>query len=777
VSASLWLTTDFKLDAPTSLVPGTCKWLFGASEFLSCIQGIEPSLLLITGPPGSGKSSVVLSAFEELNKSLSQPVLYNVFNSAFGPAINTACGLLINILVQLYHSSCGTYQEAILKISKQQRTHHLTAWQCPYPILLRLVEQVLDECHSYVLIVDGVDQCEEGQQLVIEFLAKLALKDGVTVIATCRNPILFNSSNHKILEMQSYAESVRADLVRVVERKIDARLELQAEKHEELRSQVAKAVVDHSQNNFLHAELCIERLRNESTPGQIKEAIANIRPEYAVDHYQKLLKTSDAKFAHSSGKLERRQCIFRLLMAAREPLTTNQIDELLAMNATTMTLDKDDVSFNIEKEIDDLCGSFVFISTTNRVIFAHPTIKDFFATTKSVTMEEANLYLANKCLSTLSQLIYRDPQRAAKLLRKHLKPIEVDDISLKESILDSPIYEYAAKYFHEHVTAVTTPPQDLVAKLSRFLQGTEFVTWSETILDLKPGTGYAGQITVYSSLLRWASTLPPAQQQGIQLENYFQTAHILLSLVLKDEAENQLLQYFPRFRLGDFLNGAGQSTSDWHKAYEQKLIVFQGLARLLAKKDPFLLRARAALLQEYFWQKRFSEVLGELYDLYRLQKELVGNSKDGIHVTAWMIGAALVALGKYAEAGTIISNTLEEVRQLRGEKDRFFNTLLLLEGTRLERVNDLQEAAATYRAAMHTMTEIAGPQNVFVLILSTALGSVLRKQGKFEDAEKRLIDGWGGRQRVFSINLNVCLDAALQLAMLYRDNGDEAECN
>lgn len=776
INLSSWLTNTFKLGTHASVVPETCKWLFTTSDWISCCQRTSSGPLIISGSPGSGKSSLALSAVQELSANASRPVLSHTFNSAHGPGVNKAQIFLARILVQLYLSVCDTPQEAIFDISRQQRIYYLTVWDCPFLTLIVLVQQVLDKCGSYALVVDGIDECTEDRQLILEFLAKLGSKDGVAIIATCRNPSLFDGLNHKTLEMQSHTEAVRADLVRFVEHEIASKLELHPQKHEELKQQIVEAVVRHSQNNFLHARLLIKFLQQQSTPRQIREAINKVESEYAVGLYHNLLKASNEKLAHCPKKLARREYILCSLMAAQEPLTTQQIDEILAVNEVTTTYDNEDTSLNIEKEIENLCGSFVSISSSKRVMFFHSTAKDFFASHTSITMNEANLYLAKKCLSVLSRSTYRDPRRATKLLRKHLEPTEDEDVMLQESFSNSAVYDYAAKYFHEHIIAVTSPPQDLIMRLSRFLQGTEFVTWSETILDLKPGSSYAGQITVYASLLRWARTLPPEDQQDIQLERYFETAHVLLSLILKDEAEDPLLQYLPRIRLGDYLNAAGQSTSDWQKAYEQKKLVFRELSGILAEKDPFLLRARAALLQEYLWQKKFPKLLDESRHLYKLQKEVLGQTKDDVYVTAWMIGAALVALGKYGEAATTISDTLEQVGQLHGKEYRFFNVLLLLEGQRLERINDLHEAAANYRAAIKTMTEIAGPQNVFVLILKTALGSVLRKQGKYEEAEKYLFEGWGGRKQVFSINLNVCLDAALQLAMLYRDKGDRAEC-
>ncbi|KAK5082747.1 hypothetical protein LTR05_006627 [Lithohypha guttulata] len=593
-------------------------------------------------------------------------------------------------------------------------------------------------------------------------------------MATCRNAESLGSCAKPTLDLETCVEERRQDLEIFVRHAVRRQMDVEPEQHPTWLQTIVHNTLAHSQDSFLHAKLLVDLFHDRSTLREILEVISRAGRCYNA-YYEQILQSSDAKLRDSLSRIERRQNILRLLAVAQEPLTLKQINEFLAAKDDVLMSNEDDFVLNIAKEVEELCGSFVTIASSHRVTFFHATAKDFFVKRFWAAGDEANLYLARKCLYVLSQPSYRHPDTAAKLLRQHLMPRELKSAKLDDDS-PSPAYRYAALYFYRHVTTLSSPPSDLMSRLGRFLQGTEFVTWSEFTFEFKPQNGFGTQIDAQSSLSKWSATLPPADQRDIQMDQYFVTAHILLSSILGDDSNNGVLQYLPRMRLGDFLNAAGQSMKDLEDAYKQKQIVFNGLSALLPEKDPFLLQAKASLLQEYFWQKRYSEALHKLRRLYELQKEVDGISPDARFVTAWMIAAALIALGQYTEAETIISETLEQVRELYTEKYRFFNTLLLLDGTRLERVNDLVKAAATYSAALETMTEISGPDNTFVYVVRTALGAVQRKQGDYVLAEENLLKGWGGRQITSNISVNACLDAALQLAALYRDKGDTAEC-
>ena len=212
---------------------------------------------------------------------------------------------------------------------------------------------------------------------------------------------------------------------------------------------------------------------------------------------------------------------------------------------------------------------------------------------------DSNLFLASECLDILCQAEYRNPSTAAAWLKKNILERRGREAG---GALSQSRYQYAALFFHKHVAAVSDPPGDLVAKLAQFLHGVEFVTWSETLIDLQRDAGFGGQIRVFNHLRIWAEKLFGPVRHTLRLDNFFEEAHTQLSKQLCSDAD-RLQQYLPLVRLGEYLNAGGQSTADWRKAYETKERVVASLTELRGKEDPLVLWFCASLLREYFWQK------------------------------------------------------------------------------------------------------------------------------------------------------------------------------
>jgi MalT-like TPR region len=471
----------------------------------------------------------------------------------------------------------------------------------------------------------------------------------------------------------------------------------------------------------------------------------------------------------SEHQRRQRDNILRWLLTARTSPKVQLISEVLALNESTGAIE-------LARDIAYLCRPLVEVVSTSHVVFIHDSAKEFLLK-DHLTLLESHLFLARKCLIALRQEIYRRSLIPAQLLRKHLLKDTIYWLDRTEGLPKySALYEYATLNFQDHVTELRDPPEDVIANLAGFLLGIEFVSWSEYLLDLTKQSNLGNQIKVYSTLLNWTKQLSASITAKVPIEKYFEVAHAILSASLQDESDDNILQYLPLVRNSNYFNGGGQSAADWQRAYNYKEKVVAGFTTLLGPESPVTLRYRAALLQEYFWQKRFSEVLPQLLEVDRAQRLLGSAGEADLDTTLWLLGLAYHCLTRLEEALKVFTEAADGFLRRSGKYDRHYLLVGLYKGHTLEQLLRYHEARALYEDVEKTLTPIVGSDNGFTLMSQTAIGAVERKQRLYEQAKKNLLEGWGGRKKIFSINVNVCLDAAVQLALLYRDNQEGEFC-
>ncbi|KAJ9651241.1 hypothetical protein H2198_009470 [Neophaeococcomyces mojaviensis] len=757
------------------LTPETGRHIFKQPLWTGWMQSELQKLLVITGPLGSGKTSYCVSILKEFRIDASRVVLSYFFNAAQSATDNAVQSFLTGIISQLWTAGCETVRRQVRSTLYSYLRTYSTLLDCPNDVLAYLARRLVGWVKPFALLVDGIDQCGSEQHSVVAALDKIISGRCLLAIAACRGFGPFDNLGYAT-RFELLPAIVYEDLKLVVQDELLRKLKLRGHGNEELREEVGQFILKHAQVNFLHARLLVDIISTKTRQNQVREIMENFSFKQLQDlpaQYEDLNATMESSLPKDDLLL--RSHLLQIVAAAREPWKLDDIDEILAIDIKTMARDDGELSSDIRQDVERLGQLFLQIGPGGEVTFYHTAARDFFLE-RCFTINDANLYLAQKCIAVLSQPYYRDVNRAADLLKKHIIQSTKYGSSSDEAFSESPIYEYAVKHFHEHLVRVIDPPEDLVAKFGRFLRGTEFVSWSEALFGLQRGNGFNGHNVVFKRLLPWVKGLSPENQREISINDYFELPHVLLADILKDGQQDAILQYLPRIRVGTFFNGAAQREEDWQKAVENKEIVVKGLSSILEPKDQFLLKARSALYQEYFWQKKFIEAREQLLELYKLQMEVVGESKEDVYETAWLLGYAYIALREFDEAGKLLQNAADRVQKLRGKEYLLFLFLCFLEGQRLDAIQELEKARAHYETVLETLVRLVGSENSFTLMVKTALGSLLRKQQCFKEAETLLFEGYAGRQLIFTIDINVNVDAAMQLALMYRDKGAGEKC-
>lgn len=168
--------------------------------------------------------------------------------------------------------------------------------------------------------------------------------------------------------------------------------------------------------------------------------------------------------------------------------------------------------------------------------------------------------------------------------------------------------------------------------------------------------------------------------------------------------------------------------------------------------------------------KRFSEAERDLLEVLQIQLEVLGKDRVDYWVTLQLLGLAQFSVTKFAEARATLTKTEDGLRKLLGPSHILFLITRLYRGYVLERQAELKQAFELYDEVWQKWTSVMGQSGAFSLMLQTAIGSVCRKRKQFDLAKKSLQEAWEVRLRIFTIDNNVCLDSAMQLALTNRDD-------
>ena len=87
-----------------------------------------------------------------------------------------------------------------------------------------------------------------------------------------------------------------------------------------------------------------------------------------------------------------------------------------------------------------------------------------------------------------------------------------------------------------------------------------------------------------------------------------------------------------------------------------------------------------------------------------------------------------------------------------------------------EIAGDVKEATKLFGDVEKKWVDKNGKTSPFAAVLLTGFGSLSRRQSNFEDAEGYLLDAWSQRLRIQTTEHPMCVDSALQLAVLFRDS-------
>ncbi|MCJ1419054.1 hypothetical protein MMC32_005405 [Xylographa parallela] len=756
--------------------PGTCEWIFDHAAYRSWCQSDYSDCLWISGIPGCGKS-VLASYLAE--RATTETLLTYFFQNSTDRYSTLASPFAATLLKKLCQNTQvvqnSRFPHIIARILPLFNNFE-SANECPFDRLIGILDSVLEMVPAYTLMVDGLDECSDtnNTELLFTYLRSLGTRSNTRVILLSRNHPSIEDFFGLSYQVQMNQSAVEPDILHFIQQEIARTPKLRA-----LETEILTKAMANSQGMFLWAKLMLGNLKTGLNLKAQRKKLECFPPGlFAV--YDQLLEENRYNLDEEEVTLQEE--IFCLLVGAIEPLTVSDIATALALDCTTNTVDAEDLILEPKEVILRLCWPLAMVNN-ERVQLFHMSVKEYLLqhpegarTNKStklrLSLEDSNAFLARKTLSKLTQDAYSASNYSASLLRKHLLTgsfvTEIEEHAREDSVF----YDYACLHWHEHVTSLTDPPDVVLVKLHQFLTGNEFVSWSEALFDLKKLIGPDAQVQVRLALQSWVDLLPTRTKKKIPIGSFFILPHQSLNQELKEEGNDTLIPFLPLVRLGGYFNLGGVSREDWQAAYECKKIVAEGYAKLLGGRSPLTLRAKTALLLEYFWQTRFDEAEKELLEVSKIQAEVLGEGIADYYVTLQLLGLAQYYLNMFDESCMTLQHSEEGLARLLGTSNPEHLMALLYHAYALEAKRELDQAYHLYGDILQIWIPLKGEDHPLSLMVLCGLGSVLRKRKEFAQAEGILLRVWGARQRRFTLSNNLSIDSAIQLAILYR----EMEC-
>ena len=447
-------------------VEGSCDWVLSEPSFDAFVndETPNPTLLHITGRPGSGKS--VLASFQVKRlQDHDYPVQFWYFrHDDQWKRSNRNC--LLSLASQMMDSFPGYAQKVLdsgQDIRSIARSDTRSLWQ-------RLIVQHLDKLgHQGQMplywVIDALDE-SESPQVFLGLIATLkSLRFPLRIIFMTRSQTV-NKSLDRL--KASFPRDRMSQMVVAAPRES---LALYVSDNlswtpwdPELKQWITDRLLEKSQESYLWLSLVMRELMICDTKEQL-DMVLNETPGELFDMYLRIEKAISEELRPADVPLVK--AILSWVACADRQLTENELKEALKPRFSVL---------NLKHTASRLCGDLVVVDNNGKFSMVHHTAKDFLlrsATYLAVDSYEAHTLILNKCLSELT-----DPRFRVRLKTQGC----------------NGLLRYCCLSWPRHLAGsnVANSGAEFIEQLAQFSTTTAFLAWVDAVAT-------AGQLQVLTS--------------------------------------------------------------------------------------------------------------------------------------------------------------------------------------------------------------------------------------------------------------------------------------
>ncbi|KAI1741935.1 hypothetical protein F4680DRAFT_446481 [Xylaria scruposa] len=425
--------------------PGTCEHFFTSREFSEWRSSGSSQILWAHAPPGSGKSTLCALVVDRILEA-GDPCVYFFFkyDSYQKKSISH---MLRSLAYQISVHEPRVCRELSDLAKSGERFHNADSLSIWKRIFLPILSKVPIKRIIY-WVIDGIDESESSRQ-VIDFLSSIdEFESTIKVLILSRPHFTINQALHRAATKIPVVELPLAD------NQEDIRLAVSEEiiylaSDESFKLNTVNEITSRSHGNFLWASLVVKLVASCHRQDQV-ERLLETTPEGMDKLYNRML--SVVTDLHMPEDVNLARILLSWAMYSRTPLTVEELSEPYAAEFRSV--------MNFKHTVNQICGQFVTINTSNQVILVHHSAREYLRKHShpkiSLKVHQSHEELFGKCLVTICD----------KDLRGKLQMLRVPQF-----------LRYAATSWAFHLDNCNVQSDRVLNGLTRFFRGPFPLSW------------------------------------------------------------------------------------------------------------------------------------------------------------------------------------------------------------------------------------------------------------------------------------------------------------
>ncbi|KAL8788977.1 MAG: hypothetical protein Q9213_001386 [Squamulea squamosa] len=427
---------------------GTCSWILSHPTFKEWVRDGEgsPTMLWLHALPGSGKS--ILSSFI-INHLLQESCcVYYFFR--FGDQSKRSLSTCLRTTAYQLAEKLPQFHHALKEIRSSNKTLEKAD---PKTIWDKLFVDVLFKLRfpmTLYWIIDALDESDHPQLLIN------LMQDVVHTSAPIKILLISRQNDDLLSTFDRLSEVVSSVYLPFENTKKDIRTYVENEMQymrapQKFKSLIIEKLVAGASGNFLWASLALVEVMRCNTREDLDRTLETI-PSGMEQLYKRMESSIISKTKDRPQDRRLGHTILTWAACSRRPLVLAELAQALQPEFSVML----DLQFAISR----VCGQFVVIDASDRLVMVHQTARDHITTTQSdlaVHPTEAHEGLFTKCLSILEER----PQRRGSSRR----------------VGDQEFVRYATTSWAYHLNLTSVKSDEPLLQLAKFLTEGSVLAW------------------------------------------------------------------------------------------------------------------------------------------------------------------------------------------------------------------------------------------------------------------------------------------------------------